>query len=528
MSLQNSITVASLSPPDYTGTKIALLNTPYILNEPFMQNMPPLSLLYIAGFLEKRGHVPKIFTLDYNVRDNRLYYFGYDTKTLTNDLSEFGPDIIGITCPYSARWPFTQRLCAMLREQFPRVPIVIGGIHPTAFPDTALEQCDCDYAVLGEGEVTTALLAERLISGREIHDLDGLAYRHDGKIRVNPKTAFIDDLDSLPMPAYHLLDMDRLKHQCIKDTISQLKGMYFSLLTSRSCPNQCSYCNMFLAHGRKWRSRSPENVLAEVDHLVSTYDVDQFAIMDDNFTLSRKRTKMILNGLMKRGRPIRFLTPNGVSLKSLNEEIIGLMKKAGALEVSIAIESGSEFIRNEVYKKRIKTQQILDIVKAFKKHDLPCRAFYMVGAPQETDETVQSTIDIMKKIKTPGYINITTPYKGTQLYDTFREAYGLSENDLTFDSFLDIRLPIEKVSNYDQILRWRRKLQLANIFFSWSSIIFSTQYLNWNVLVRFWKGIMCPTKITRKGVEELMKRHIPCCYDDTPRQGPTARPAQTS
>lgn len=499
---------APSSPAPVRPARVALVNSPYILNEPFLQHMPPLSLLYLAAALERAGHVPLLHNLELCQQRDGLYYFGFPLEGLLRRLTDFGPDLIGVTVPYSARWPFARRLVENLKARFPEVPVVVGGIHPTAFAQEVLAESPCDLVVLGEGEASLVELVERLQRGASLDDIDGVAYRHDGAVRVNPKTRFLADLDALPFPAYHLLDMDRLRVLCANDHMSQLHGMYFPLLTSRSCPNQCTYCNMFLAHGRKWRSRSPENVLAEVRHLTETYGVTQFAIMDDNFTFNKDRAKRILTGLIELERPITFLTPNGLSLKALDEELIGLLKRAGALEISIAVESGSEYIRNEVYKKRIRTQSILDVVDACRKHNLKTRAFYMVGAPQETDATVNETIALMRRLRIPGYINITTPYKGTQLYDTFMQEMGLTEADLAGGGMVDIRLPIDKAKNYKQILRWRTKLQFYNMLYSWRELL-STQYLNWNTAKRLWTGVLHPRKITHADVEALMDQWLP-------------------
>jgi radical SAM superfamily enzyme YgiQ (UPF0313 family) len=203
--------------------KVAFLNSPYILNEPFFQHMPPLSILYLSAYVQKYGHKARIFNLDRTVNEKGIYFFGFDLQRLFSEIDAFSPDMIGITCPYSSRWPFTERLTKILRSRFKDMPIVIGGIHPTTFPEYCLDSSGADFVVIGEGE-------------------------------------------------------------------------------ERSCPNQCTYCNMHLAHGKRWRYRSPENVLSEIEHLIKTYQVRQFAIVDDNFSFSRQRTIEILTISYTHGR----------------------------------------------------------------------------------------------------------------------------------------------------------------------------------------------------------------------------------
>ncbi len=489
--------------------KVAFLNSPYILNEPFFQHMPPLSILYLSAYVQKYGHKARIFNLDRTVNEKGIYFFGFDLQRLFSEIDAFSPDMIGITCPYSSRWPFTERLTKILRSRFKDMPIVIGGIHPTTFPEYCLDSSGADLVVIGEGEETTVNLLGFIDGDNDLEDIEGIAFRSDAGLTVNPKVRFIDNLDSIPFPAYELIDIEGYKVKCAKDRISQLKGIYFSLLTSRSCPNQCTYCNMHLAHGKRWRYRSPENVLSEIEHLIKTYQVRQFAIVDDNFSFSRQRTIEILTGIINRGLKIKFITPNGLSIKTLDDEVIKLLKDAGALEIAIAIESGSEFIRNEVYKKRLSTEKIIEVVNSCKRHKLPCKAFFMVGAPEETDDTVRESIELMKKIRIPAYINITTPYKGTKLYDYYLSKGVIDEKSLMSGTVIDIRLPVERLQNYDSIIRWKRDMQVHNILYSWKDILLHSGFINVNTIKRLARGVLFPKGVNSEVIAGIINKHMP-------------------
>ena len=489
--------------------RIAFLDSPYILTEPFFQHMPPLSILYLASYAEKCGFEPSIYALNKSVKERGLYYFGFDIPSLIDSLKRFAPDMIAITCPYSSRWRFVRRFVSLIKSYFPNTPIALGGIHPTTFPEYCLSDSDADYVVIGEGELTMIELAEHILSNRPPYNLDGIAFFDAGRFILNPKTRFIDDLDSLPPPAYHHLDIERYKKICRNDTISQLRGMYFSLLTSRSCPFQCTYCNMHIAHGKKWRARSPENVMAEISYLVNKYKVNQFAIVDDNFTLSKRRTIDILKLILNSGIPaIKFITPNGLSAKTLDEEVIFYLKQAGALEIAIAIESGSEYIRNVVYNKRLPTEKVLEVVAACKKYRLPCKAFFMVGAPEESEDTINQTIELIRRIKIPAYFNITTPYKGTRLYDYYLEKGIVNEDDLKQGRAMDLRLPVEKSKDYAKIIRWRRKLQVFNIIYAWKDIITNSRWITFNNFRRLITTSLFPTQVTEKDIDRVLEKNM--------------------
>ncbi len=490
--------------------RIAFLNSPYILKEDFHQHMPPLSLLYLATYMKSNGFDVRIYNLDRFVRDKGFRYLGYNLNSLFNNLSLFNPQMIGITCQYSARWPFVQRLIEIIKRWFKDIPVVIGGIHPTCFPEYCLCSSKADYIILGEGEFSCLELFKHVLSRTTPSGLDGVAFRDNSKIICNPKKSFITDLDTLPFPDYSLIDINRYKQLCRKDYIAQLKGMYFPVLTSRSCPNQCRYCNLYLVHGRKWRARSPDNVVKELSYLVETYKVRQFAFVDDNFSFSRERTiailKEIVNGKIG---PIKFIPLNGLSVKTLDDEVIWYLKKAGALEVSLAIESGSEYIRNTVYNKKVSTKKIIEVVRACKKYNLICKAFFMVGAPEETDDTIKESIDLMREIRIPASFSITTPFKGTKLYDYYMKKKLISEDELKRGYFLDLRLPIGNTKSYTQIIQWRRKLMIYNIWYSLPELLKHSKLLTFHNFNRLLATVLFPKKLTMDIINYAMDKYMP-------------------
>lgn len=492
-----------------TKARVALFNSPYFSTVPLLQHMPPLSLLYLAASLQQNDIETRIFNLDMDAQHERLFYFGFDLNRMVSELKEYQPDLIGITVPYSARWPFTARLMKILRSILPETPIVLGGIHPTAFPEYCLQSSVADYIVIGEGERTIVELVDQILRRGMVNSIDGIAFRDKQKIVINPKTEYIQDLDNLPFPSYDNIDMEMYHRLCRNDRVYQLKGVYFSILTSRSCPNQCSFCNMYLVHGRRWRQRSPENVLAEIGFLISKHNIRQFAIVDDNFSLSKKRTVAILKGIIDMRADIKFITPNGLSVKTLDEEVVKLLKMAGAVQIAIAVESGSEHIRNEVYGKKITNDQICQAVDACVRYELPCLAFFMVGAPGETDETIRASMALIRRLSIPVDISITTPYRGTKLYDDYIRQGIFTEEDVATGHLIDASMPIEKLPNYRQILQWRRKLQFYSIYCAWPKIVASRKSAIFNVLKKMLISIVWPTKVTNESLNQVLDHFLP-------------------
>jgi magnesium-protoporphyrin IX monomethyl ester (oxidative) cyclase len=490
---------------------VALLNSPFLLPENLRQHGVPLSLLYLAASLEQAGFASRIYHLNRVLEHRGAYFWTYDLPDLLRNLESFGPQLIGITCPYSARWCFVRRLAAILRQRL-AVPLVLGGIHPTSFPEYCLAESEADYVVLGEGEETLAALASCLAQGRAPTAIDGLAWKAAGG-GLNPKTRYIENLDALPFPAYHLLDMERQRRESSEDRFFQFKGHYFSIITSRSCPNQCAFCNMYLSHGKRWRSRSPENVLAEIRFLAETYQARQFAVMDDNFTFNRDRAVRILQGIVDLGLDLRLSFANGLSAKTLDDELIGLLKKAGACELYISIESGSEHIRNRVYEKRLPEAKILEVYDACRRHRLPVSVNFMIGAPDESDETIAASLAMMKRVRAPAYFNFTTPFKGTKLYAHYEERGLIDERVFQEGMAIDLRSPFPGLHDPAKLLAWRRKLRLWNLVYAWREILATPGLFSWNTILRWFQTVLGARRVTPDHYREVMDRWMP--LDDT-------------
>ena len=422
--------------------KVLLINPP---TPDFVRSIDkhiPNSLLYLGSSLQQDNHNVKLIDINNKSVD------------IENEINYFKPDLIGITCLFSGRFKNTMSLSRKIKGYSPELPIIIGGIHPTIFAKEILEDYSCvDYICLGEGEKTL----RNFVNEKKLEGIDGLAYRESNKIKINPKTSFIKNLDELPFPAYNLINLK--DYHFNTSHWNNPKGLPISIpvpiISSRSCPNRCTFCSMFLVHGEKWRPRSANNVVDEIEHLYNKYNQRYFSFMDDNMTLSKKRTLKITREIINRGLDIQFDTPNGVAIKSLDKEVMDSLVEAGLVRICVAPESGSEFIRNKMMKKKLPTKDIynfFEMVKDYK--NLNVKAFFIMGYPQETKETLKETYDMIKKIS-PSLDQITIfdfiPYPGTEIFEYCKNK-GLIDiplNNLynieTFSSYNGR----DKFSNYD-------------------------------------------------------------------------------
>lgn len=239
------------------------------------------------------------------------------------------------------------------------------------------------------------------------------------------------------------------------------------------------------------------------------YNIRQFSVEDDNFSFDRERACTILEGVAALDKGISICYSNGLSLRTLDRELVGLMKKAGAREIHVSIESGNEYIRNKVYGKAISTEKIYEVYDACKYHDISISVNYMIGAPNESDETIGDTINMMKRIHAPVYVNFTTPFKGTKLYDYFMQRGLIDEKVYQEGVAIDLRTPVEGLHDSKKMFAWRRKIGLYNLLYSWKEILVSSGLVNINSFVRFLQVILRKRINVRTFYAEISNKYMP-------------------
>jgi len=394
----------------------------------------PIGLLYLASALQKHKHKVKLIDVNNDFlslehKKQKVDITKYFSTEFINKLGPFKPDLVGIGCLFSGRFKIALFIGQIIKRIYPDVPIVLGGIHPTTFPKEILnEYSSIDYIILGEGEYSfLELIKAHFNDKKSLRDVDGLAFREGDQIIINPKTKFIENLDELPWPAYDLLDLTKYYF----DTSGWYNPKNLSInvplpiISSRSCPNQCTFCSMFLVHGKKFRPRSAKDVVDEIEYLYEKYNHRYFSFMDDNFTLLKERVIAIAKEIINRKLNIQFDTPNGISIKTLDREVIDLLVKAGLVRTCIAPESGSDFIRNKAMKKGLSKEAIYEFVDIVKDYpDLYVKAFFIIGYPEETKETLEETFQMIKNIMPPvkqiSIFNVV-PFPGTLLFEYCKE-----------------------------------------------------------------------------------------------------------
>jgi magnesium-protoporphyrin IX monomethyl ester (oxidative) cyclase len=299
-------------------------------------------------------------------------------------------------------------------------------------PELVLSDPAVDYVVIGEGEETIIDLIDCLEGNKDISTLDGISYKEKGKVKIIPKTKFIEDLDKLPFPARHLLNME--KYFGLEASHGHRKKKRFSpIVTSRGCPAGCTFCSAHRVWGRKFRARSAENVVAEMKHIKEKYGIEEIMFEDDNTTLNVQRAEKIFDLMIKEKLNFAWDTPNGIAAWTLNERLIDKMKESGCYKINLALESGSQYVLNNIIKKPLNLEKVKPFAKYAKKIGLDVGIFLIMGLPGETESQMKESFKLAAELGIwHPFVSVATPYPGSELYDTCLKR-GYLNKDFSLD-----------------------------------------------------------------------------------------------
>ncbi|MDD5108782.1 MAG: radical SAM protein [Candidatus Omnitrophica bacterium] len=409
--------------------KILLINPPYYIAKSQMNYWPsfPLGMGYIAAYLEKKGYSVQIidaFGEGYNnkvAHGENHFCVGLSYSEIISKISDYAPDIIGISNLFSAQHYSMHSMAKVIKCHDNTIPVVVGGPHVSAVPELVMMDSNIDYGILGEGEYVFFELISALNNARDLKEVAGIAYRDNGAIRLNRPQEFIEKLDQIPYPAWHLFKMDKYLYQKMSHGGSVKRHPFMTMLTSRGCPYNCFFCSVRDTWGRNLRTRSLDNVIGEITLLREKFGVKELIIVDDNFNFDTDRLHGILDYLIKKRMDLTFEIPNGLFIKKLDEAILAKMKAAGVKRIFFPIESGNEHVRNNIIKKPLDIEAVKELVAYCRKINLESCAYFIVGLPEETRKQIEDTFQLARKLKIMCYFSVATPFPGSALYNYVKE-----------------------------------------------------------------------------------------------------------
>lgn len=383
--------------------KFILVNAPF---KKFAAVQPPLGLAYLAAVLKKKAAT--VTVIDANAERLTI------EQTIKRIL-ESEPDILGFTMTT----PLVDISLEIIQQVKSKkdIPIIVGGPHPTIMPEELLEGNKIDIVVRGEGEETINELYDYFRGARQLESIAGISFRRDGKVIHTSPRSFINSLDEIPFPAWEFFPLNKY------NSFGRKKGISLPILTSRGCPFNCIFCYKGI-FGRKYRMRSPENIIAELEYLINKFKIEEFAIVDDNFALNEHRTIKFCDEIIRRNLIRPWSLPNGITVR-VSSQLLSEMKKAGCYRVAFGVESGDQSVLDYI-DKGINLEQIKNAFASAKRAGLETVGFFMIGNLTETAETINRTINFAIELD-PDWAQFTvaTPYPGTKMYEIIKKEGNL-------------------------------------------------------------------------------------------------------
>lgn len=407
----------------------------------------PLNLAYLASYTRK--HVDcSLSVLDAEA-------FGLSFAEIRKELKRRGPDIICITCPTPA-FNHVVKIAKIAKGLDPAVSVVVGGSHPTTFPDGTVDIPEIDFAVRGEGEATFVELVKAIGSGKDSFDhIAGLAYKYGKKVVITKERELIADLDTIPFPARDLFNLD-IYYSATTKKVSKYKST--SIMTSRGCPFNCIHCISKLVWKRTVRYRSVGNLVDEIEECVKRYGIQEFNFYDDTFTINKKRVIDVCREIRRRRLKIAWICFARVN--TIDLEMVREMKKAGCKKISFGIESGSQRIL-DIMRKNATLEMARKAVRVVNEVGMEVHASFMLGNVGETRKTLRQTIDFAKSLDLDhATFFITAPFPGTDLYDIAKEK-GFITDKTRWEDFAPITVsaPVLVQGNISQseLVLWQKR-----------------------------------------------------------------------
>lgn len=459
-----------------------------LIYPPVTRETPPLphGIAYVAAVLLGQGCSVEIWEIQIK---------GWNKDEVVERLKSANYDVVGIS-GIVTQYGYVKWLTQVIKEIDKDKKVIVGGSVSSSIPRLILERTQVDIAAIGEGEETAVELLDRIAQDKDLNDVRGIWYKQNGKIIVNPPRPRIDNLDSIPYPAYDLLDMQAHFNLASNKVLTKLisQGNIMGMITSRGCPYHCTYC--YRNFGQKVRYRSIENIIDEIKLYNKKYNAKRIIFQDEIFTLNKVRVKEFCHKLKREKIGIRWGCVTRVD--HMDRDLISSMKSAGCRWLSFGIESGSQKMLDEM-KKGATPMQAKKALSLAREFGIELSPSMMIGMPGEDEETVNETIKFCKDTRT--FIRkffFVTPYPGTELYQ-YAKAKNLIKEEESFIESLknayDFTINLTKLSD-EKLKELKRKAEIELLKQHKLKIIFKLLIINIDLIL---KGkLFKPDELKRK------------------------------
>jgi len=367
----------------------------------------PYNLCLLAAMVEDICHVSILDAHESNMNEDEFIYA----------LKKVNPDIVGITVLMDQYGPTGHNAARLVKSLRKDIITIIGGVYATLNTQKVIEDSNIDFVVIGEGEYIFRDLIGYFMGNNPLPQ-KGICYRLNERVIDTGHSDFIQDLDSIPLPAYHLINFEKYAKAADRKSVDSPRRVpYARILSSRGCPFSCVFCQVKSITGNKFRPRSAKNVLDEIQYLKDNYGIKSIIFDDDNFFIERQRAKDILQGMIDRNLVMPWLA-GAVAVFKLDEELIKLMRVSGCEYIDVAIESGTERVLKKIIKKPVNLEHAKKMVRLARKEGIYVAANFIVGFPTETWDEIRQTMKLAEDIDVD-YVKLygVIPLRNTELWE---------------------------------------------------------------------------------------------------------------
>jgi len=419
--------------------------------------------MYLCSYLRSKRKGKDLL----RILDMRCYG-KHSEQMLSDEIKAFKPDIIAVSSLTVERQQL-HNVANIAKVLQPHVIVIVGGPHATAYPQETLSNVNIDYIIMGEGEETFTTLIEHIENKDDMHSIPAIGFRIDKKVYLVSRPNDHLALNQLPFPAWDLID--REVYFGLRSMAAVGLRRYMCISTSRGCPYKCIFCHNI--NGKKWRARSIDNIIEEIENLQNNYQINEFEIIDDCFNLEYKRTVDFFKRIIDKNLKIKIQFPNGLRADLLDESIIKLMKRAGVNYMAFAVESASTRLQKKI-NKNIDLQRVNSMIDYAFRSRIYVSGFFMMGFPEETKREVLMTISFAVKSRlSQALFFFAVPYGNTELFKYYKENKTFSdkkERDLFNEHYFKSKVNLSRVP--DRLLFCLNKYAYIRFYFSIRRLIY--------------------------------------------------------
>lgn len=473
----------------------------------FHASVPPLGLAYLAAVLREKAYdVQVLDAVGDSVKSYRKYdknqklmMHGLRIKEIVENLNP-NTKYVGITSMFLHEYEMLVDLSELIKNTYPHMIVIAGGENVTSLCEQIYKDTSAiDYCVLGEGEAKIIDLLYALENNLDVNDVDGLCYSNSGVTTKTHSGKRLQTLEQIPWPAWDLIKLENYFGENLNSGVN--RGRSIPMLTSRGCPYQCKFCSAPEMWTTKYVTRSPKDVVDEVEHYIKNYKIANIDFHDLTSFLTQKWIKEFCELIEARNLKFTWQIPQGSRSEVITEETADLLYRSGCRNYTFAPESGSERLI-KLMKKKLTVDKVIDAIKIAKKHKMLVDANIIVGTPDEEPADVWKTYKMIIKLAFSGIDGIGVmpfgPYPGSEYY-----------NDLVASG----KVKFNREYIYSSLLRASTSIESYNKNFSaWQILtiqyVFLFTFYGLLYLTRPWQFIISIRNAITRKEERMMDQFL--------------------